>query len=132
MILLDTDIMVDLLRGYPSAVSWLESIKHESLALPGFVVLELLDGCSNRQQTDRLLTFVASYRTVWPSARDCDRAIADFALGRLRRRLSILDVLIAECAVGFHLPLYTFNVRHLAAVPDLRTVQPYPKAESKR
>jgi hypothetical protein len=50
MILLDTDIMVDLLRGYPPAVSWLESI----------------------------------------------------------------------------------NVRHLAAVPDLRTVQPYPKAESKR
>jgi hypothetical protein len=132
VILLDTDVMIDLLRGYPPAVSWLGSVEHESLALPGFVVLELLDGCSNQQETDRLLSFVSSYKTVWPTTRDCARAIADFALGRLKRRLSILDVLIAECAVGLNLPLYTFNVRHLAAVPDLQTVQPYPQTESNR
>lgn len=127
VILLDTDIMIDLLRGYPPAVAWINRVQYETVTLPGFVVLELLDGCSSQQETDRLLGFLASYRVLWPRVEDCDRAIADFAVGRLRRKLSILDVLIAECAVGFSLPLHTFNVKHLAGIPGLVTVQPYSK-----
>ncbi len=39
MILLDSDVMIDLLRGYPPAVAWLETLdEEEELALPGFVV----------------------------------------------------------------------------------------------
>jgi len=128
VILLDTDVMIDLLRGYPPAVAWLRLVRHEPLALPGFVVLELLDGCSNRQETDRLIKFVSSYRVLWPRVEDCDRAISDFAAARLERKLNILDILIAECAVGFDLPLHTFNVKHLAAIPGLVAVQPYSKS----
>ena len=120
--------MVDLLRGFPPATAWLGSVRHEFLALPGYVVLELLEGCSDREETDRLLRFLQSYRVLWPSVRDCNRAVADFAVGRLGRKLGILDILIAECAVGLDLPLHTFNVKHFAAVPGLKTVQPYRKA----
>jgi len=123
--------MVDLLRGYPPSVGWLDSVKHESLALPGYVVMELLEGCSNRRETDRVLKFIRSYRVFWPGTRDCNRAIADFAVGRLSRKLGTLDVLIAECAVGLDLPLRSFNVKHFEAIPGLRTIQPYFKAAGK-
>ena len=129
MLLLDTDILVDLLRAYPPAVAWLLSVQGETIALPGYVVLELLDGCSNRQETDRLLRLVTSYKVFWPSSEDCDWAIAEFAIRRLTHKLGILDVLIASCAVGLNLPLYTFNVKHFRAISGMKTVQPYSKGE---
>lgn len=48
MIVLDTDVMRDLLREYPPAVTWLESIGEEEVVLPGFVVMELIQGCRNK------------------------------------------------------------------------------------
>jgi len=50
MILLDTDIMIDLLRNYPPAVVWLRSLGDEEIALPGFVVMELIQGCRNKAE----------------------------------------------------------------------------------
>ncbi|MBI3681399.1 MAG: VapC toxin family PIN domain ribonuclease [Acidobacteria bacterium] len=127
MILLDTDVMVDLLRGYPPAVAWVQSLRTEHFTLPGYVVLELLQGCSNQKETDHLLNAIAKYRVIWPTARDYSRALADFAVARLKQKIGILDVLIGECAVGLNLPLHTFNVKHFAPIPGLRTVQPYAK-----
>jgi predicted nucleic acid-binding protein len=129
VILLDTDVMIDLLRDYPPAPAWLDSVKHERLTLPGYVVMELLEGCPNRRETDQLLKFISAYRICWPTTRDSDRAIADFAVGRLERKLGILDVLIAECAVGLDLPLHSFNVKHFGAIPGLKTIQPYSKGK---
>jgi hypothetical protein len=37
MILLDTDIMIDVLRKYPPAMAWLASLGSTALMLPGFV-----------------------------------------------------------------------------------------------
>lgn len=119
--------MVDMLRGYPPAVAWLESVESELLALPGYVVLELIAGCENRSEMNRLLRFLQRYRIVWPAAADCDRAIRDFAEARSSRKIGILDVLIAECSVGLDVPLYSFNLRHFTGILGLRTVQPYTK-----
>lgn len=38
----DTDIMVDLLCGYPPAVVWLESLREATIAFAWFVVMKLL------------------------------------------------------------------------------------------
>jgi len=36
MILLDTDVMVDVLRKLPSAIQWLKTQADEEIILPGF------------------------------------------------------------------------------------------------
>ena len=54
MIILDTDVMVDLLRQYPSAVTWLATLGDEEIVLPGFVVMELLQGCKNNYEQDKV------------------------------------------------------------------------------
>ena len=38
MILIDTDIMIDILRGYTPAIDWLVSLSDEEIVLPGFAV----------------------------------------------------------------------------------------------
>jgi hypothetical protein len=129
VILVDTDVLIDFLRGYPQAVIWFESLDDTPILLCGLSALELLEGCRNRQETDRLLQLLTPYRIVWPGSRDFDRVLADFALARLDRKIGILDVLIGETAVGLGLPLHTFNVRHFRAIPGLQVVQPYPRSK---
>jgi predicted nucleic acid-binding protein len=128
VILVDTDILVDFLRGYPPSVAWFDSVGYSRITLCGLSALELLEGCRNRNETDALLRFLAPYRIVWPGPRDFDRVLADFAVARLDRKVGIMDVLIGETAVGLGLPRHTFNVRHFSALPALKTVQPYTKS----
>ncbi|RPJ54990.1 MAG: hypothetical protein EHM12_13065 [Dehalococcoidia bacterium] len=54
MILLDTDIMIDILRDYPPAVQWMQSLGDENIALPGFVVMELIQGCETKRELTSL------------------------------------------------------------------------------
>ena len=51
MILLDSDIMIDLLRQFLPAIDWLDSLPdEEELILSGFVVMELIQGCRNKTE----------------------------------------------------------------------------------
>jgi predicted nucleic acid-binding protein len=50
MILLDTDVMVDILRGYEPARQWLESATSQEIGVPGLVAMELLQGCQNGRE----------------------------------------------------------------------------------
>jgi len=50
MILLDTDVMIDVLRKYPLAISWLNELESEMIGIPGLVAMELLQGCRNREE----------------------------------------------------------------------------------
>ena len=100
MILLDTDIAVDVLRGYPPAVAWLTSLGSEALGVPGLVAMELLQGCDNREEQSQVEAKLRPYRIHWPNQTDCGRAYRDYARRRLSHGLGILDALIAETAVG--------------------------------
>jgi predicted nucleic acid-binding protein len=128
MILLDSDVMIDLLRGYPPAVAWLETLDEaEELALPGFVVMELIQGCRNKEEQERLQRTVAPYGVVWPMPEDCDRALELFLQYHLSHSAGLLDVLIAQTALALEAPLYTFNQKHYQFLSELQTVQPYTR-----
>lgn len=128
MVILDTDIMVDLLRRYLPAVTWLESLGNKNIGLPGYVVMELIQGCVNQVQRDRVQTQLARFNVLWPSSSACDRALTVFARLHLSHGLGIIDALVGQTAVALNFPLHTFNQRHYAAIPDLQTVQPYSKS----
>lgn len=128
MIVLDSDVMIDLLRQYPSAVAWLDALGDEEIILPGFVVMELLQGCSNRAEQDKVERVLAAFETMWPSSETCDEALKVFARYHLSHNLGLLDALIGQTAVALNLPLYTFNRKHYAVIPDLMVVEPYSKS----
>lgn len=79
MILLDSDVMIDLLRQYPPAMQWFNGLdEDEEVALPGYVVMERLQGCGNKREQERIESAVAPYGTVWPLPADCNRALEVF------------------------------------------------------
>lgn len=123
MILLDTDVMVDVLRGYESAKQWLESA--EEVGLPGLVVMELLQGCENAKEQRQLEKSLSAYPLYWPSEEDCNRALTSFSSHHLSDNIGLLDALIAETAIGIRADLATFNVKHYRVLKGLKIIQPY-------
>jgi predicted nucleic acid-binding protein len=127
MITVDTDVMVDLLRGYPPAVVWLASLGAEEFVVPGFVAMELVQGCRTKAEQVRVERLFLGRRVVWPSPVTCDAAFAVFRSFHLCHRVGIIDVLIGQLAVVLDAPLHTFNRKHYELIPGLTTVQPYAK-----
>lgn len=126
MILLDSDVVVDILRGQPSALGWLSGVSvDEELVLPGFVAMELIFGCVNPADhwaTDR---FIRICEIAWLNQSGCETAMRMLRHVRPRVALGVLDALIAQTAIELDAPLHTLNARHFRAVPNLAFVQPY-------
>ncbi len=58
MYLVDTDVMIDIQRGYGPALAWFASLP-ELPSIPGFVVMELIQDAQNQQQVRKNLQLVA-------------------------------------------------------------------------
>lgn len=126
MVLLDTDVLVDLLRKHAPAVEWLKNCT-ASPVVPGLVVMELVQGCRNAAELRAVQTLVSPMQVVWPTEAECVRALEDFMKFHLSHGLGLLDSLIAACAVGRGVPLYTFNGKHYSMIPDLVIQEPYTR-----
>lgn len=126
MDLVDTDVLIDVQRGHPPALAWFAGLM-DLPAVPGFVVMELLQDARNGREVRQALKLVAPLQVVWPTEADCARALSDFTAYRLSHGLGLLDALIAACAVGLPATLYTFNDKHYQVVPGLMIGRPYTR-----
>jgi|SRR5918912_776520 predicted nucleic acid-binding protein len=126
MYLLDTDVLIDIQRGHPPALTWFKSLT-DLPAVPGFVVMELIQDAQNLKQVRRALKLVAPLSIVWPTTADCNQALSHFTAYHFSHNLGLIDSLIAACAVGLSATLCTFNVKHYKVVPGLMIEQPYTR-----
>lgn len=125
MILLDTDVMIDILRGHELAKVWLQSV--DEIGMPGLVAMELIQGCQNAREQRTLEKELSEYQLYWPSVEDCNRAIKTFSSHHLSDNIGLLDALIAETAIGIEAKLATFNVKHYRVINGLQSLQPYTR-----
>jgi predicted nucleic acid-binding protein len=126
MVLLDTDIAIDIVRDTAAAVLWVESIT-EVLGISGFTRIELLSGARSRAEQEKLQRTLQRFQVLWLSSAGCGAAVDTYADLRLRYGIGAFDCLIAHTAMELGVPLHTFNVKHFQHVPDLRTIQPYTR-----
>ena len=126
MEIVDTDVLIDVQRGHPPALSWFAGLT-DLPAVPGFVVMELVQDAHNKRAVRRALKLVSPLQVIWPTEADCARALSDFSVYHLSHSLGLLDAVIAACAVGLSATLYTFNDKHYRVVPGLVIAQPYTR-----
>ena len=130
MILLDSDVMIDLLRQYPPAMKWFDTLDdNEEIVLSGYVVMELIQGCRNKAEQARVQRDLSAYGIVWLSPAGCDEALGVFVEYHFSHGAGLLDVLIGQTAVALGVPLYTFNQKHYRFIPGLHMVQPYERLD---
>jgi hypothetical protein len=128
MILLDSDVAVDILRGVPPAVSWFSNVpdSHE-IAVPGYVALELSFGGTTQRDRRGCREVLRGCQIAWLDETNGQRALELLIEVRPRVALGAIDALVAQTARAMHTPLHTFNAKHFRAVPDLELIQPYTR-----
>ena len=70
MLVLDTDVLIDVQRGHAAALGWFAILTVLS-SVPGFFVMELIQGAKNTQQVRDELRMTAPLPTIWPTSTDC-------------------------------------------------------------
>lgn len=126
MIILDTDVLIDVQRGHSAALAWFADLS-DLPSVPGLVIMELIQGARDTREVREVQRLTAPMRVVWPTTADCQRALADFTIFHLSHGLGLLDAVIAAIAVGLSAELCTFNEKHYQVVPSLVTLQPYSR-----
>lgn len=122
--LLDTNIFIDYLRGFPPALSFFKSIQsRDDVCFSTITEAELLAGAANNDASvrEKLLHFIHSYEDV-----PLNHSVAVLA-GDLKRSLGLAlpDALIAATALEWNAELITRNAADFKKVPDLRVKVPY-------
>jgi len=125
--LLDTDVLIDIQRGFQPAVDWFAGLD-ETPAVPGLTAMELIQDARNAQEVRNAQELVAAMPILWPRPAACAEALAEYARLHLSHNLGLIDALIAACAMDYSAELVTFNVRHYRAFRGLHTIQPYDKS----
>ncbi len=110
-LLIDTDVLIDYLRGQPDAVGYLDGLT-EPLLISVITVAELYAGVREGDERTRLDQFVGAFQVV-----PVDPGIAQ--KGRLFRRdylkshnVALADALIAATADSMQATLVTLNQKH--------------------
>jgi predicted nucleic acid-binding protein len=127
MIICDTDVMIDMLRGHAAALDWFSALGNQTVALPGLVMMELLQGCKTKTEQQRMQKLLRDCPLLWPSSKACGQALKHFSTHYLSHGTGIIDALIAETAIEAGYPLHTFNQKHYQPHTLLKTIQPYSR-----
>jgi len=123
-LLLDTDVLIDFLRGQPQAVQLLEDTDCE-FHVSAVSVAELYVGVRDGREREVLDQLMGLLRTIEISTEIARQA------GLWRREYGkshgtgIIDALIAACADASQIPLATLNVKHFPMLPHVSA--PYRK-----
>jgi predicted nucleic acid-binding protein len=125
MVLLDSDILIDYLRGLSAARNYFKSV--DAAAISVVSVTELVSGARNNEEEAAMNELFSTMHIV-----DVDEKIAREG-GRLRRQflrshnVETADALIAATSILHRLQLVTLNRRHYPMLADV--LVPYRKRE---
>ena len=125
--LIDTDILIDALRGYTPAGEFIRKVQDSpfGITISSITAMELLVGCHDSAELRRITSHIEALRTIHITEAASARAIEWIRLFRLSHSLQIPDALIAACAYTSGLPLYTNNTKHFKMLPSLTIIRPY-------
>lgn len=123
--LLDTNILVDMLRDYEPAIKWKNTLGDQIIGISNIVYMEMIEGSPNKHKLGIALKFLSQFALIYITEKDQQWAIQQHIKYNLSHNIDLTDALIASPAIRLNLRLYTRNIKHfLPIIPDLLE-QPY-------
>ncbi|MBL8163685.1 MAG: PIN domain-containing protein [Anaerolineae bacterium] len=121
--LVDTSVVIDLLRGYPPAQAWY--LRQTDLGVSRAVWLEVLEGTQNRHDQRQALKLLK--RFYLDEMTEADGVWAtDQLLGlSLSHNIDAFDCLIAASSHRLNVTLYTRNLKHFVPLLGGLAQSPY-------
>ncbi|MBE9008896.1 type II toxin-antitoxin system VapC family toxin [Pseudanabaenaceae cyanobacterium LEGE 13415] len=120
MILLDSDILIDVLRNQPGAAERLLVLSEsESLAVGTVTQMELIVGCLNLRDLRRVERLLGGFEIRDLTIEISRRAVELLREYRLSHGLLLADALVAATALINGMPLLTRNQRDYRFIQGL-------------
>lgn len=123
--LLDSTVLVDLLRNYSRSVDWLESRQDDVLAITQLVFLEVISGTQNKIAQQRAFRRLSQFDMVYLTQADMDWAMEQLVRYKLSHNVGMMDCIIASVSYRLQVPLYTTNLKHFTPLLDTLAQKPY-------
>lgn len=125
LVIIDTDILIDLSRKNDKATGYLNDLEiNHQLAISVMTQMELLVGCRNKQESVLLGKFLKHFQIINLSEAISMIAVDLLSQYRLSHGLLIPDALIASTALYLNINLATKNQRDYRFIENLKLL-PY-------
>ncbi|MBC8085015.1 MAG: type II toxin-antitoxin system VapC family toxin [Hymenobacter sp.] len=128
LILVDSDVLIDVLRQIPVGVEALVAAKAQApLAISIVSRMEVVVGSANSESLQRAEGLLRQLEIIWVSdeiSRVADGSVTRYSLSHSRR---IPDAFIAATALVYDVPRLSKNQRDYRFIPGLKLL-PYPAA----
>jgi predicted nucleic acid-binding protein len=121
--LVDTAVVVDVLRGYAPAVSWLG--QQAELGVSVVVWMEIIEGATDRQSEHRAVHLLDRFERINVTVQDMDWSLHQLLRFHLSHGLDAMDCLIASSSFRLNIPLYTHNMKHFTPLIGPLSQKPY-------
>lgn len=121
--LVDTNIIVDLLRGYQPALTWIAT-----QTVPGIcrmVYMEVIQGATDRRNQRDVLKLMKRFVMVEHTQADFIWSTRQLIRHNLTDNIDLTDCLIAAPSHRLNLLLYTRNMKHFTPMIPNLVNQPY-------
>jgi len=109
--LVDSSIIVDLIRGFPDAHQWLKTMNDE-LGITYYVWSEVIQGAPNKQKQASSIKILSDFHLIEITPEDTKWAVQALIKTRLAYNVDAFDSFIASTAYRLQIPLYTRNLKH--------------------
>ena len=123
--LIDTTILVDVLRNNSQAIAWVNSIPLQERWVSVVTYFELLAGCRNRREQRLVAREIRQYHLLLLTEAISSTALSWFTRFHLSHGVGFLDVLIGATALHQGTTMATLNMQHFTPLACVRVERPY-------
>ncbi len=120
MILCDTNVIIEILKGNRRTIRSIESIGLENIAISSVTVMELYFGALNKRELNKIKKYLEALNIV-----HFDNEVSEVAVSMIERYskshgLQIPDAIIAATALSMDIKLYTLNLKDFRHIDGLK------------
>jgi tRNA(fMet)-specific endonuclease VapC len=120
MILIDTNILIEIYRNNTSIIETVKKIGQDNIAISGITCAEMYFGARNKNELQVIAKDLKKLEILHIQSDISRRAVKLVEKYALSHRLALPDALIAATAIYHNLPLYTLNVKDFIFIDGIQ------------
>lgn len=124
MVLLDTDVLIELFKKKKSVVTDVKNIGEQNICITKISVMEMYVGALNKRELNKIRKFLNDFSKIPVSDKVFNKTIELVYEYNLSHSLYINDALIAASALYYNIELYTLNLKDFRFINGLKLYKP--------
>lgn len=123
--IVETNVIVDLLRRYEPAVAWYQTQTQPNLGITPIIWMEVVSGGINKAERLRSARLMEQFEMIYLTQSDLTWAMQTQMQYELSHGVGMMDCLIASVSYRLQIPLLTHNLKHYSPLLGGLAQRPY-------